>query len=202
MCRHGVPDRAGGQLGHTHLQLASGQHLVDDHLVDVALVRHLQRSHVGHDGILLRNLAAGIFFVSRRRVEIELGRLRSIVAGEGHVAVAAADIEGLLEVEVELLVADAYRSGATHVKDAHLATCGEERGAQRVDGLQGEHLADGHGTAHHHTVVHRVDHVHLVLCKDALDEEVAAYSLCVITLGILGMRSIADFVICLHDSSF
>ena len=76
----GVPYAARHQLGHAHLQLAGGEHLVYDHLVDVALVRSLQRTHVGDYGVGLRHLLVGIVAVSRRGVEVELRGMFGILA--------------------------------------------------------------------------------------------------------------------------
>ena len=58
--RHGVPYTTGSQLGHTHLNLAGGEHLIDEHLVDVTVVGTLKRTHVGYYGIGLGHLLARI----------------------------------------------------------------------------------------------------------------------------------------------
>ncbi len=199
---HGVPHTAGGQFGHTHLQLTSGQHLIDNHLVDIALVRHFQTSHVGHHGILLRDLLAGILSVGCGRVEVEFGWLVRIFRAEHHVAVATADVKCLLEVELELLVAHLHGAGSTDIEDANLAAGGEERCLQRVDSLEFQSLVYGHGTADDHAVVHRIDHVHLIFGKHSLNEKVAADALGVITFCVLRMSRITYFIICFHNSVF
>ena len=199
MGRHGVPYASRGEFGHTHLQLAGGEHLVDDHLVDVALVAHLERTHVSHYSVLLGNLLAGIGGMGGGGVEVELGGVLAVLGGEHHVTVAASDIESLLEAERIGLVAHLHDAFTlSHVEDTHLTSGCEEVGLQGVDGFEFEFLVDRHGTSHHHTVIHGVHHVHLVGSKHLLDQEVAAYAGCVITLGILGVGCVADFIICLH----
>ena len=196
---HGVPHAARGKLGHAHLQLARGQHLAYEHLVDVALVAHLERTHVGHHGVGLGHLLAGVCRVGRHAVEVELGGLAGVLAGEHHVAVAAAHVESLLVAEGERLVAHLHRAFAqSDVVYANLAARGEVLGLQRVDGLELKLLVHGHCPAHDHAVVHGVHHVHLVGGKHLLNKEVAADALGVVTLSVLGMGRITDFVICLH----
>ena len=197
---HRVPHAAGGQLGHTHLQLASGKHLVHDHLVDVALVAHLQTTHVSHHGIGLGHFLAGILLVGCGAVEVELGGLAGVLAGEHHVAVAAANVECFLEAELKDFVAHFHAAVAAYVEDTDLAAGGEEWCLQRVDGLEFELLFHGFGTAHDHAVVHRVYHVHLVVGKHSLDKEVAAYAFGVITFCVLRVGRIANLIICFHKS--
>ena len=199
--RHGVPHASRGQFGHSHLQLARGQHLRHQHLVDVALVAHLQTAHVSHNGVLLGHLAAGIFLVCGGAVEVELGRMLRICAGERDVAVALSYIQSLLVANGKGLVAhgdDAF--SLTHVEHSHLATLREVCGFQWVDGLKREHFVHGHGSAHYHAVVERVNHVHLIGCKQRFHQEVAAQTRGVVTLCVVGMRRIAYLIVCLHQS--
>ena len=154
MCRHRVPHRARGQFGHSHLQLTSWQHLIDQHLVDVAFVAHLQTTHVGHHGIFLGHFLARIFLMGSGAVEIELSRFRRIFALKEHVAVATTDVEGFLITECKRFIAYPDNALTTYVEDTHLAARGEEGGTQGVDGLEFQRLFHRHGTAHHHAVIH------------------------------------------------
>ena len=197
---HRVPHAAGQQLGHAHLQLAGRQHLIDDHLVDVAVVRTLERTHVGHHGVGLRDLLVGVVAVGRRGVEIEFRGILGVLAFERHLAVARTEVEGLLVAEFEYGVAGLHHAGASDVENAHLAAGQEERSLQRVDDLELECLGDGHRAADDHAVVHRVDHVDLVGREYFFDQEIAAQARRVVAFRILGMCRIADFVIGLHIS--
>ena len=195
---HGVPHTAHGQLCHPHLQLTGGQHLVHQHLVDVALVRHFQTAHVGHHGILLRHLPAGIGRVGGARIEIELGGVAGIERGKAHLAVATSNVERLFVVQLKHLVAYAHATFSAHIVDAHLAACSEKGSLQRVDGLQGQHLVHRHGASYNHTVVHRVNHLYLVGHKQPFNQEVATQPMRVVVACILGVCGIAQFIVRFH----
>ena len=195
---HRVPHASGQQLGHAHLQLAGRQHLVHEHLVDVAVVRPFERTHVGHHGVGLRDLLVGVVAVCGQRVEIEFRGVPGVLAREGHLAVARTEVEGLLVAEFEFGVAGLHHAGASDVVDAHFAAGQEEGGLQRVDGFETERLGNGHGTSDDHAVVHRVDHIDLVGREYLFDQEVAAQTCRVVAFRILGMRRIADFVVGFH----
>ena len=202
MGRHGVPYAAGRQFGHAHLQLACGQHLAHEHLVDVALVAHFERAHVCNHGVGLGYLLAGILLVGGDAVEVELCRLLRVGAAEHHIAVAAAYVECFFVAQGERLAA--HLNGAfaqPDVEYAHLAARGEVFGLQRVDGLELQLFADRHCPAYYHSVVHGVHHVHFVGCEHALDEEVAPDALGVIAFCVLGVGRIANLIVCLHNLS-
>ena len=95
--RHRIPYTTSGKFGHTHLQLACGQHLINYHLVDIALVAHLKRTHVSHYSISLCYFLARILLVGGSTVEVEFGGFRAILTCEYHVAVTSSDIQCLLE---------------------------------------------------------------------------------------------------------
>ena len=198
MCRHGVPHAARGELGHTHLQLAGRQHLIDEHLVNVALVAHLQTAHVRYNGISLGDQFVGIRAMRCGGVEIEQCRFVGIYALKAYLAVTTTEVEGLLEVQFICLVACNHAALAAYVEDTHLAAGEEERCFQRVDGLQQQTLAHGQCSTNHHAVVHRIDHIHLVGRKHALDKEIFAQTRRIIALSVNGIRRIAYFVVCLH----
>ena len=199
VCGHRVPHASGQQLGHAHLQLAGRQHLVHEHLVDVAVVRPFERTHVGHHGVGFGDLLVGVVAVCGQRVEIEFGGIPGVLAREGHLAVARTEVEGLLVAEFEHGVAGLHHAGASDVVDAHFAAREEERSLQRVDGFEAERLGDRHGASDDHAVVHRVDHVDLVGREYLFDQEIAAQTRRVVAFRILGMRRIADFVIGFHS---
>ena len=69
--------------------------VVDDihnHFVDIALVRHLKISHVGHNSILLGDFPAWVGGMGCGRVEIEFGRFLGIITAENYISVAAANV--------------------------------------------------------------------------------------------------------------
>ena len=125
-----------------------------------------------------------------------------ILALEDYVAVARTDVERLLIVKFKGFVASLHYARATYVEHTDLAASGEERCLQGVDGLELERLVHGHGTAHYHTVVHRVHHVYLIGCKHLFNEEVATDTLGVVALRILRMCCITHFIVCLHSFTF
>ena len=198
VCRHGVPHRAGLEFGHAHLQLARGQHLVDNHLVDDTVVRPFERAHLHADGVRPGNLAVRAGAVCRGGVEVELRRTAGVAALEGYLAVASSQVERLLVVQLEHGVARAHDARSADVEDAHLAPCGEEGSLQRVDSLQAEHLAHRLCAADDHAVVHGIDHIDFVGCEYSFDEEVAPYARRVVMLRVLGMRRIAYFIVRFH----
>ena len=69
-------------------------------------------------------------------VEVELGGFGGILRAEDNVAVATTDIQRLLVVEVEYLVAYLDAAGTTDVEDAYLAAGGEVVGLQGVNGFE------------------------------------------------------------------
>ena len=58
--RHRVPYTSRSQFRHTHLQLAGGQHLIHQHLIDITVVGAFQRTHFSYYGIGFRHLTVGI----------------------------------------------------------------------------------------------------------------------------------------------
>ena len=199
MSWHGVPYTTGSQLGHTHLQLTGRKHLINDHLVDITLIAHLQRTHVSNDSLFLGDLLARILLVSGGGIEIELSRACCIITAEHYVTVATTDVQSLFVAELEHLVTNLHLTGTADIKDTYLTTGRKERSLQRIDSLQLQALIHGHSTTYNHTVVHTVNHVYLVSCEHLLNQEVTTDSLGIIAFRILGMCGIAHFVICLHN---
>ena len=78
--RHRVPHTARSKFRHTHLQLASGQYLINQHLIDITVVGAFQRTHLSHYRISLRHFLVGIVAMSRYGIKIELGRMSRILA--------------------------------------------------------------------------------------------------------------------------
>ena len=85
---HRVPGSTGIELGQTELQLAGSlfQYVVDDELVDSAVVALLQRAYGSPDGSLQLTLASVeghplrlIVLMRRGRVEVELGGILRIL---------------------------------------------------------------------------------------------------------------------------
>ena len=198
MCRHRVPHATSSQFRHTHLQLTGGQHLIHQHLIDVTLVARLQRSHTSHHSIRLRHLTARIGAMRRRGVEVKEGRLLRIHRCKSHLTVTYSYIECLLIAQFEALVTNFHNTRSTYIIYTHLTTSGKERRLQRVDSLQRQYLVHWHSATHHHTVIHRIHHVHLVLNKQVFYEEIAAQTGCVVMTGILRMSSITYFVVSFH----
>ena len=93
-------------------------------------------------------------------------------------------------------------SCSTHVIDTDFAACRKERSFQRVDSLQFQCLLYRHGTTHHHSVVHGIDHIHLIFGEYTLNKEIATQTRSVIMLCIFRMSSISELVICFHINGF
>ena len=89
-------------------------------------------AHVHDDGVLLGNLLAGIFLVGGSGVEVELGGVLSIETFEYDVSVAAADVQGLLELQLIAVGAYGDGSAAAYVDHSDLAALGEILRAEDV----------------------------------------------------------------------
>ena len=198
VCRHRVPHATRSKFGHTHLQLAGRQHLINEHLVDVAFVAHLEATHVRYHGIRLGDLLVRIGAVSGSGVEVEQCGMRCIQALKTHLTVTATEIEGLLVVELEGVVTGNDATFAAYVEDTYLTAGKEERSLERIDGFKQQALAGRHSATDNHAVVHGVNHVYLVGCKHALDEEIMAKTGCVVRLGIHRVGGVTYFVVCFH----
>ena len=198
MCRHGVPDTTGSQFCHTHLQLAGRKNLIDNHLVDIALIAHLQRTHMRYHSVFFSNLLVRIRAVSRSGIEIEQCRMSGIQALEFHLPVASAEIQSLLVIQVKDLIPGYHSSLAADIEYSHLATGEEIGGFQRIYRLKKQALLLRHSTADNHAVIHRVHHMYLVSHKKCRDQKVVAQTRCVIVFGIYRIRCIANFIKCFH----
>ena len=181
---HRVPGAARGELGHAHLELAAGDHFLDQQAVDRALVALLQGTEVHHDGVLLGDLLDAGLLVSGGGAEVEVRGLRGVEAAESDVAVAAADVDGLLVGNLVLLVTDFHDAGSADVDDADLAALGEIFGAEDFRGLEDEFLIDGDGAAGDDAVEHGIDHVDLAGNHDVLHEVLLADALGVVMLRV------------------
>ena len=113
MCRHRVPYAASSQFRHTHLKLTGRQHLIHQHLVDIALVACLQRSHVSHHSIRLRHLLTGICGMRCCGVEVKEGRLLRTFRRKSHLTVTSSYIKCLLIAQFEALVTNFPPYGRT-----------------------------------------------------------------------------------------
>ena len=146
--------------------------MIDEHLVDVTLVAHLQTSHVGYYRIFLCYFLIRVCAMSGGGVEVEQRRLIRIQALELHFAVATAQIECLFVVQLEHLIACNHSSFAAYIEDSHLTAGQEIRSFQRINRLQQQGLPNRHRTAHNHSVVHGIHHVHFILHKHVLDQKI------------------------------
>ena len=211
--RHGVPDGTGVELCQTELQLAGAflEHVVDDELVDGAVVGFLDGSHGSPDGSLQRTLTAVegnplrlVVLVGGGRVQVELGRLLGVLRAELHLLVhvlvladvAAADVEGLLRREGILLAVDDDDAVAgTAVDDAELTVVHEvllldgfvDVETQLPEILQRQRRVDGHGTAEDEAVVVGIGEQDGVWRHDLLHDEALTEQLRVVVLHVFRM---------------
>ena len=196
--RHRVPYAARFQFRHTHLQLAGRKDLIDDHLVDVAVVGHFQRAHSGNHSVSLRYFFIRIVAMCSRRVKIEFSRILGILAFKCHFTVTGTQIKSLLKIEFEDSIPSFYNTWSAHIDDPHFTTSQKERSFQRIDCFQNQYLASRHSATDDHTVVHRIDHIHFIRSKHLFYQEVTTDTFRIILLCIFRMRSITQFIICFH----
>jgi len=198
MCRHRIPDTTWFQFCHTHLQLAGRKNLIDDHLVDVTVVRHFQRTHSGHNSVSLCYFFIRIVTMCSRRVKIEFSRILGIFAFKCHFTVTGTQIKGFLKIKFENSLPSFYNTRSAHIEDTHFATSQKERSFQRIDCFQHQYFACRHSATHNHTVVHRIHHIHFVRSKHLFNQKVTTDTFRIILLCIFRMRSITQFIICFH----
>ena len=201
--RHGVPYRTGLKLRQAHLQLAGAflQYVAHYQLIDDAVVALLHLA--GEDAVgLQRALASvdgdelhGVFLVRVGRVDVELGRVLIVLALEHHVLVAAAHIEGVLEVELVLLAVYLHDAVAAGVDYAEFAVLKEIFRLQRVDGLESQRLGGRHGAAEDQTVVHGVGEKDLIGFHDLGHGEAFAQLGRVVGLHVRGMTGALNGVV-------
>ena len=134
----------------------------------------------------------------RSRVEIEFGGVRRILTLKNNIALTRTNIQRLLIIEVEALVANLNNTCTTYIKYTQLTTSQEIRSLNGVNSLQLQGLRNGHCTAYNHTVIHRIYHIDLIGCKYTLYKEITTQTRCVIRLSIFGVCSIAHFIVCFH----
>ena len=136
MRRHRIPYATRVEFGHAHLQLAGRQDLIDEHLVDITFVTHLEASHMGYDGIRFGYFLIRIGAMCGRRVEVEQGRFIGIQALKLHFAVSATEVKRLFIIEFEDFVSCDHATLTAYVENTHLAAGEEERRLQRIDGFE------------------------------------------------------------------
>ena len=198
MCRHGIPHASRLQLRHSHLQLTSRQHLTYQHLVNATMVRAFQRARFGNDGICLGNLFIGIITMCGSGIEIKLGGQAGIFAFKSHFTVSRSQIKSFLIIQFKHGITGSYHTGTSHIEYTHFATGQKIRSFQRLDGFELQYFTYGPGSPYHHTVVHRIHYINLIVRKNLFYQKVAAYPCSIIMLGIFGMSGIANFIICFH----
>ena len=203
--RHRVPYRARLELSDTHLQL-TGAHAgdpVDDDLMDDTVVALGGAARLDVVGMLEVDLHGRITDVSAGRIHVELSGLLRVFARHGDVLGTLADIESLLEAEVEALAVDGDGTLATDIDDAELAVVEEVTAVralggidiERRNGRQPERCRHRLGAPDEEPVKHRVGPVDLTRCKDLLDEKLAAHALRVVVLGVHGVAGIPHIII-------
>ena len=208
---HGVPNGSRVQLGEPELQLAGTffKHVVHNQLIHRAVVGLFGGAHGSPYGCLERafpsvecNPLCFIVLVGSGRVQIELGRLGSILGTELHVFVhilargnmSATDVEGLLGREGIFLAVNHHHTVAlTAVNNAEFAVIEEillldvgvyiESQLKKVLELQS--LGYGHGTAIDEAVVVTVGEVNLIGLHHLFHHETVAQGLRVIVLHVL-----------------
>ena len=119
----------------------------------------------------------------------------SIETFEYDVSVAAADVQGLLELQLIAVGTYGDGSAAAYVDHSDLAALGEILRAEDVGGGEGQLLGHGHGAADDDAVEHRVAHVDLIGGHDPLHEVVLAEGGGVIVLSIVLVGGVAHFYI-------
>jgi hypothetical protein len=208
---HGVPGSTRIQLGETKLQLTGTflKDIVDDELIDGAVVTLLQGADRSPNGSLQRALTTVegdplglIVLVGSGTVEVELGRLGSILRTEQHLLVdililgnmATTNIQCLLGREGILLTIDDNNAVAlTTVDDTNLSVVEEILvldawiyvEAQLGEVLQLQGLVDRHGTTEDKTVVVGVRQVNLIGLHDLLHDKTLTKGLRVIVFHVL-----------------
>ena len=203
MRRHGVPYAARLQFGQTHLELAGTflEDVVHDELVDDTVVALLQLA--GSHAVCLERALASVdgnplrlvLLVCRGGVQVELGRIGSILALEGHLLVSAAHVESLLEFQFIFLPVNRHDAVSTDVDDAQFTVVEEVGSLQRVDGVQRKFFGGRYGTAEDEAVVHGVSHVNLVGDHNFFHREGAAQTLRVVVLHVLRVAGSLDGVV-------
>ena len=211
--RHRVPRSTWVELGQTKLELAGAflQYVVDDELIDGAVVALLQRTDRSPDCSLQRALTTVegdplglIVLVGGGRVQVELSRLRGILRAEEHLLVnilvladvATTNVQRLLGRECILLAIDDDNTVALATVDNTYLTVVEEIllldvlidiETQLPKVLQFQGLVHWHSTAKDETVVVAVGQQDRVCGHHLLHHETLTKGLRVVAFHILRM---------------
>ena len=193
---HGVPHAAGGQLGEAHGQLAGGQHVGVDELVDDPGVGGLRRAAGALGGVVKFQQSGLVASVGRGGHQIEPGGIFGTVAGEDHVLCPHGDIQAVLKAQTVLLPVHGDGAGAAQVEHAGLPALQEDAGAEvgpHINALvDGDLPGHGHDAQDHHAVHVGVGGLHLVGLVEALDEELLPELLGGVALDVVGVGGITD----------
>lgn len=193
---HGVPHTAGGQLGEAHGQLAGGQYIRMDKLVDDPGVGGLRRAAGALGGVVKFQQPGLVASVGGGGHQIEPGGIFGTVAGEDHVLCPHGDIQAVLKAQIVLLSVHGDGAGAAQVEHAGFPALQEEAGAEvgpHIDALvDGDLLGHGHDAQHHHAVHMGVGGLHLVGLVEVLNEELLPELLGGVALNVAGVGGITD----------
>ena len=197
--RHRVPHTARSKFRHTHLQLASGQYLINQHLIDITVIGAFQRTHFSHHRVFFRHFLIGIVAMGRYGIEVELSRTGCILTLKSNFTVARTQVEGFFIVHLKYGTTRSHYTRSANVEDTHFTTGQEVRCFQRVDSFQWQYFTHRHSATHYHTIIHGIYHIYFVRREYLLYKEIATDSFCIIAFRIFRMCSVANFIVRSHD---
>ena len=199
---HGVPDAARLQHGHAHGELAGGQHVGVDELVDDPPVGQ-SRVAAGPLGRVRQTQQARLIAaVGGGGDDVEFGGGGGIVAGEKDLLRAPGDVQAVLIAHGVDRPVHRHAAGAAQIEKTGLPPLQKEMGAEagpHIDALlDGHRRAGGHAAHGHHAVHVAVHRRQLAGTEQGLDEKLPAQLLRGIALHILRICGITN----IHSHSF
>ena len=220
MGRHGVPYRTRSKFGKSHLQLVctavfhSFQNIFYNQLVydTVVAVFHFSVMVGNAQSIFFRigllkfgigcNQLSNVRFVSRSRVDIEFGRVGSIVALESYFFIATTYIKSFFILHGVFFTVYGNYSIATGVDNTQLATFEEvsDFRTQLTESLQFQYFVYRHCTSVNQTVIEGVSNIDFVRSHYFAHHKRATETLCVIMLYVQWMAGCLHSVIYLGGS--
>ena len=189
---HGIPVAARGELGHAHAQLAGLHDGRMDVLVDDALVAGLAAAQRALVGLVDVDVDVRVGLVRRAGVDVELGRVRAVLALHLDLLRAHADVQAV--VLLELVDGAVHSDGAlaADVDDAHLAALEEGVGGQLLAADQLHGLRHRHHAAGDDAVKMGIGEHGLVGREDGFNDVLAAQALGGIVLRVRGGGGLAN----------
>ena len=192
VARHCVPTACWVQLCHTHGKLATLANCWVNKLVDNTFVEVCGIAHCNVVSTVLCDVNSWVRFVSWATVDVEFGRVSTIVGAENNFLCAKADVHTFLVTNCVLYAIQHDNAIATNVDNAHFASFEEVVGCKFFGCAKNKVAVNWHCATGNDAVLVRICKRNFVSNKYLFDEVVFAKCCGIVVFGIFWMIAVTD----------